>query len=116
LVLQNPQTAKIVLDSINNDNEMPVLLFDWNNLGFTNDPTNTGRNGIEAQTKAEIVANLVTNRAVDYMNYGYVVANIPWYDIYLCDLNNRLRALLIVTAGDRYRTELEKFYAVMADG
>ncbi|CAG8701188.1 12846_t:CDS:2 [Funneliformis caledonium] len=72
IVLQNPQTADIVLRSIKNDNEMPALLFDWNNSGFNNNPANPGRNGIAAQTQAAIVANLVAYGATDYGNYGFL--------------------------------------------
>ncbi|CAI2186479.1 9390_t:CDS:2 [Funneliformis geosporum] len=95
IVLQNPQTAKIVLQSIKNDNEMPALLFDWNNLGFNGNLANPNcRNGVAGQTQAAIAANLVANGALDYENHGIlfvfrsdaaigvwtrnVKANIPW--------------------------------------
>jgi len=100
IVLQNPQTAKIVLRSIkdNIDNEMPALLFDWNNLGFNDDPTAPNlRNGVAGQLQLAIVANLITHGAIDYRNYGIlfifpndtaigtwarnVSASLPWYEI-----------------------------------
>ena len=101
IVLQNPPTAKIVLRSIKNDNEMPALLFDWNNPGFNDNPANPNcRNGIVGQTQAAIVANLVAYGATDYGNHGIlfifrddaaigiwsrnVVVNIPWYEIFIC--------------------------------
>ncbi len=101
ILLQNPQIAKIVLSSIKNDNEMPALLFDWNNLGFNNNPAiPNSRNGVAGQTQAAIVANLVANGATDYGNYGIlfifrsdaaigvwtrnIKVNIPWYEIFIC--------------------------------
>ncbi|CAB4444234.1 unnamed protein product [Rhizophagus irregularis] len=73
IILQNSQTAAIVLHSIKNniDNEMPMLLFHWNDLGFNDVPTSPNlRNEVIGQLQQAIVANLIANRAIDYRNHG----------------------------------------------
>lgn len=94
--LQDPTIAKIVLREIKKKDEMPALVFDWNDAGFNDDPNVPNcRNGQIAQTKAAVIASLVGAGAVNHDNILFsfpngtaigawsknVSTNLPWYEI-----------------------------------
>ncbi|GBB88161.1 hypothetical protein RclHR1_01470009 [Rhizophagus clarus] len=94
--LQDPTIARIVLREINKKNEMPVLVFDWNDAGFNDDPTVPNcRNGQIGQTKAEVIASLTGAGAVNHDDILFsfpngaaigswsnnVSKNLSWYEI-----------------------------------
>ena len=76
---------------------MPALIFIWNNTGFNDTMVPNCRNGVTGQTQGTIIANLVTNGAINYMNMNTlfifqkgeaignwaknVKTNLPWYEI-----------------------------------
>ncbi|CAG8785490.1 7309_t:CDS:1, partial [Racocetra fulgida] len=62
-VLQNPDIVTLVLKYLKEKetDEMPALLFDWNDAGFNDTVTSNCRNGIATQTKASIIADLLAN-------------------------------------------------------
>ncbi|RIB07488.1 hypothetical protein C2G38_2045962 [Gigaspora rosea] len=74
---------------------MPALLFDWNQAGFNDNPNVPNcRNGVAGQTQGAIIANLIANGAIDFMNLNIlfifqdghaigtwgrnVAVNLPW--------------------------------------
>ncbi|CAG8825458.1 7951_t:CDS:2, partial [Racocetra persica] len=69
-VLQNPDIVTLVLKYFKEKetDEMPALLFDWNNAGFNDTAVLNCRNGIATQTQASIIANLLANGATNYGN------------------------------------------------
>jgi hypothetical protein len=94
-VLQNRKTATLVLKALKKDQDMPALVFEWNEAGFNDVPTAPGlRNGIAGQNRVAIITNLTTNGATNYNNIVFTFpngnaigawvdqtrVNIPWYD------------------------------------
>ncbi|CAG8518167.1 14455_t:CDS:2 [Cetraspora pellucida] len=95
-IFQNPHIVTLVFDYLKekDSEEMPALLFDWNDAGFNDTAVPNCRNGIEGQTKASIIANLLANGATNYRNqdilfifpngltigdwYWNLVTNLPW--------------------------------------
>ncbi|CAG8476251.1 17423_t:CDS:2 [Cetraspora pellucida] len=101
-MFQNPYIVTLVFDYLKekDSEEMPALLFDWNDAGFNDTAVPNCRNGITGQTKASIIANLLANGATNYRNqdilfifpngltigdwYWNLVTNLPWYEIIMC--------------------------------
>jgi hypothetical protein len=99
----NPAIVNLVLLEIDENNEMPALLFDWNNPGFNDTAVAGCRGGTAGQTKAAVIANLVANGATNYKNKDIlftsrdggaigtwsqnVDTNLAWYEliIYVLD-------------------------------
>ncbi|RHZ88229.1 hypothetical protein Glove_25g13 [Diversispora epigaea] len=55
---------------------MPALIFDWNDDGFNDDPSNPNcRNGVPFQTKETLIANLLANGATNYKNFIFAFEN-----------------------------------------
>ncbi|KAF0555267.1 hypothetical protein F8M41_017652 [Gigaspora margarita] len=102
-ILQNPDIVTLILKYLkgkDTDDEMPALLFDWNQVGFNDNPNvQNCRNGVAGQTQGAIIANLLANGATDFMNlkilfvfpdghaigtwHSNVAVNLPWYEIIL---------------------------------
>ncbi|RGB30689.1 hypothetical protein C1646_671483 [Rhizophagus diaphanus] len=91
--LQDPTIAKIVLRELKKKNEMPGLVFDWNDAGFNNVPTVPNcRNEQIGQTRTAVIANLTGAGAVNHDNILFtfpkgtaigtwsrnITANLPW--------------------------------------
>ncbi|CAG8674072.1 4746_t:CDS:2, partial [Acaulospora colombiana] len=101
-ILQNPDIVTLILKYLkgkDTDDEMPALLFDWNQAGFNDTNVPNCRNGVAGQTQGAIVANLLANGATDFMNLNIlfvfqngqaigtwhknVAVNLPWYEVIL---------------------------------
>jgi hypothetical protein len=67
-VLQNENTAKIVLDAVKNMMAIddPAIVIQWNAPGFNDVPATPGsRNGVVGQTMQAIVNHFTANRGTD---------------------------------------------------
>lgn len=100
----NPAIVNLVLLEIDENNEMPALLFDWNDQGLNDTAVAGCRNGVALQTKAAVVANLVANGATNYRNKDIlftfrdggaigtwsqnVGAYLGWYELIICVLDS----------------------------
>ena len=101
-ILQNPDIVTLVLKYLkgkDTDDEMPALLFDWNQAGFNDTNVPNCRNGIAGQTQGAIIANILANGATDFMNlnilfifpdgqaigtwHSNIAVNLRWYEIIL---------------------------------
>ncbi|CAG8551134.1 8514_t:CDS:2, partial [Acaulospora morrowiae] len=70
-ILQNPDIVTLVLKYLkikDTDDEMPALLFDWNQAGFNDTKVTHHRNGIMGQTQRAIIANILAYGATNFMN------------------------------------------------
>ncbi|CAJ0834170.1 22_t:CDS:2 [Entrophospora sp. SA101] len=69
-IATNPDVVNLILKYLKDkeNDEMPALIFIWNNAGFNDTMVPNCRNGVTGQTQATIIANLVTNGAINYMN------------------------------------------------
>ncbi|CAH1766488.1 8785_t:CDS:2, partial [Entrophospora sp. SA101] len=69
-IATNPDVVNLILKYLKDkeNNEMPALIFIWNNAGFNDTMVPNCRNGVMGQTQATIIANLVTNGAINYRN------------------------------------------------
>ncbi|CAJ0636713.1 10322_t:CDS:2, partial [Entrophospora sp. SA101] len=69
-IAMNPDVVNLILKYLKDkeNDEMPALLFIWNNAGFNDTTVPNCRNGAMGQTQATIIANLVTNGAINYRN------------------------------------------------
>ncbi|CAG8644154.1 8541_t:CDS:2, partial [Ambispora leptoticha] len=75
-VLQNRKTATLVLKALKKDQDMPALLFEWNEAGFNDVPTAPGlRNGIAGQNRVAIITNITTNGATSYNDIVFTFPN-----------------------------------------
>ncbi|CAG8729490.1 5238_t:CDS:2, partial [Gigaspora rosea] len=97
-ILRNPDIVDLILKYLkgkDTDDEMPALLFDWNQASFNDNPNVPNcRNGVAGQTQGAIIANLIANGAIDFMNlnilfifrdghaignwHSNVAVNLPW--------------------------------------
>ncbi|RGB33429.1 hypothetical protein C1646_669360 [Rhizophagus diaphanus] len=91
--LQDPTIAKIVLRELKKKNEMPALMFDWNDAGFNDVPTVPNCcNRVAGQTKAAVIASLTRASAINHDNILFtfpkgteigtwsrsIATNLPW--------------------------------------
>ncbi|CAJ0914853.1 13028_t:CDS:2 [Entrophospora sp. SA101] len=69
-IATNPDVVNLILKYLKDKEnyEMPALIFIWNNAGFNDTMVPNCRNGVTGQTQGTIIANLVTNGAINYMN------------------------------------------------
>ncbi|CAG8636843.1 6881_t:CDS:2, partial [Paraglomus occultum] len=70
-ILQNPDIVTLVLKYLkikDTDDEMPALLFDWNQAGFNDTNVPNCRNGVAGQTQGAIIAHILANGTTDVMN------------------------------------------------
>ncbi|CAG8779042.1 21999_t:CDS:2, partial [Gigaspora rosea] len=75
-MLQNSEIATLVLKALKKNQNMPAIVFEWNEAGFNDVPTAPGfRNGIAGQSKAEIITNFTTNRATSYNDVVFTFPN-----------------------------------------
>jgi len=104
--LQNPDNISLVLKYLKDKNtdEMPALMFDWNQDGFNDTPVTNCRNGVVGQTKVTLINNILTYGATDFRNMNIffifpkgeaigdwannVVANFHWYEIIIYFLDS----------------------------
>ncbi|CAG8546941.1 5412_t:CDS:2, partial [Cetraspora pellucida] len=96
-ILQNPDIVTLVLKYLkikDTDDEMPALLFDWNQAGFNDTNVPNCRNGVAGQTQGTIIANILAHGATDFMNknilfifrngqaigtwHRNIAMNLPW--------------------------------------
>ncbi|CAG8752641.1 4371_t:CDS:2, partial [Cetraspora pellucida] len=131
-VLQNPDIVTLVLKYLKEKetDEMPALLFDWNDSGFNDTVVPNCRNGIATQTKASIIANLLANGATDYGNLNIlfifpnghaiggwsknVATNLPWakHQNGIPDVCNQLLRINKISAHTG-NTDIEDFSCVL---
>ncbi|CAG8572125.1 1252_t:CDS:2, partial [Acaulospora morrowiae] len=118
-ILQNPDIVTLILKYLkgkDTDDEMPALLFDWNQAGFNDTNVPNCRNGVAGQTQGAIIANLLANGAIDFMNLNIlfvfqngqaigtwhknVAVNLPWvkHQAGVPDICNNLLRLNKITA------------------
>ncbi|KAF0555272.1 hypothetical protein F8M41_017658 [Gigaspora margarita] len=118
-ILQNPDIVTFILKYLkgkDTDDEMPALLFNWNQAGFNDSNVPNCCNGVAGQTQGAIIANLLANEATDFMNlnilfvfpngqaigtwYRNVAMNLPWakHQAGVPDICNNLLRLNKITA------------------
>ncbi|CAG8626890.1 26378_t:CDS:2 [Dentiscutata erythropus] len=74
--LQNRKTATLVLKALKKDQDMPALVFEWNEAGFNDVLIAPGfRNGVAGQNKAAIITNLTTNGATSHNGVVFTFPN-----------------------------------------
>ncbi len=73
LVLQNRETATLVLHALKKNKDKPAIVLEWNDAGFNDVPiTPDCRNGIPSQTKMALIVNLMINNAINYNDIVFV--------------------------------------------
>ncbi|CAG8605181.1 13170_t:CDS:2, partial [Ambispora gerdemannii] len=111
------------------DDEMPALLFDWNQAGFNDTKVPNCRNGVAGQTQGAIITNILANGATDFRNlnllfifrdgqaigdwHSNVAVNLPWAkrQAGVPDICNNILRLNKITAHTA-KVDVENFIAL----
>ncbi|CAG8574147.1 2875_t:CDS:2 [Paraglomus occultum] len=132
-ILQNPDIVTLVLKYLkikDTDDEMPALLFDWNQAGFNDTNVPNCRNGVAGQTQEAIIAHILANGATDFMNLNilFIFRNgqaigawhrnfcvaLPWakHQAGVPDICNNILRLNKITA-DTAKVDIENFLGIL---